>query len=237
MIKKRMEAANTKAAEVNQHNHTLSVNLETHASVVEKLIELNTELMDTMNNRAFGHTTPAPAGPSGAMGNGAMPPGAAGGGGNAGLSDVVVAVEGSGNPSRAPPQQPQAPSFTDALQDFLTDDFQPPRKANASVLSSAPHANGHGHSVHHPQPMTGQRHQAAVPNGGSSEAAGGPAASSGNGSLMAGLGRFHALGGALSKAAAFVSGSDQVVEVLPVSTTISGNSFSAGGVDSPVAVV
>jgi len=37
-----------------EHSEMLSVNLESHARVVENLIALNTELMDAANSKAFG---------------------------------------------------------------------------------------------------------------------------------------------------------------------------------------
>ena len=41
-------------SELRAHNQMLSANLEAHARVAERLIGLNTELMDSLNARAFG---------------------------------------------------------------------------------------------------------------------------------------------------------------------------------------
>jgi hypothetical protein len=59
----RAAAEETEAAEkLRSHNHTLSVNLEAHARVVDKLVALNAELMDAANEAAFGRRHPAPPG-------------------------------------------------------------------------------------------------------------------------------------------------------------------------------
>ncbi|KAK9819656.1 hypothetical protein WJX72_000845 [[Myrmecia] bisecta] len=63
-------------ADLRKHNHTLSVNLENHARVVEKLISLNTELMDVANARSFGHLKAGqPDGVHNMLANGSSLPG------------------------------------------------------------------------------------------------------------------------------------------------------------------
>lgn len=184
--KKRMEALVTRNAEIEQHNRTLSVNLENHAAVVEKLIELNTELMDSANNRAFGHTM---------NGSDHQRP-AEGGKGEA--EEVCIDMQGGARApgvARPPDAIGKAPSFGTALQEFLMDDFVSPRKANASVLSDA--------RATPPRQWNGP----------------GKAGDKGHRRPHELLSFAGGLGGALAKAAAFVSGSDRVQEELPVSTS------------------
>lgn len=115
------------------HNQTLGANLETNARVIEKLIDLNTELMDSRNLEAFGHTTrngdvavpvPTPVPVSqGPVSSAATPsPGPAGGGAEIGAGAEAAAALAAG--------RDEAKELRDAFADFLLEeDDLSPRKA------------------------------------------------------------------------------------------------------------
>uniref|UniRef100_A0A061S1R3 Uncharacterized protein n=1 Tax=Tetraselmis sp. GSL018 TaxID=582737 RepID=A0A061S1R3_9CHLO len=167
-LKRHLEGALSRCAELEGHQRTLSVNLENHARVVEKLIELNAELMDSANTRAFGKDLH-----EGREGDCESP-------------SKVDAAE----PRSRPVAAEGSPSLGEAFKSFLVDDFEPPRQADAnSLLAFPPETDGDGSG--------GATGRVAVKK------------------LLGGW------SGALSKAAAYVSGSDVAGERegLPVSTS------------------